>query len=308
MQDLLSRSFSSNSEERMPYGADLEAGKFTQMAGIVNTTKDLSGFFEEVGAIKTQMQSIKQLLHKLQDANEESKTITNTRAIKDLRLRMDKIIDEVLKYAKFIKGRLEELDRANIANRKIPGCEEGTSTDRTRISITNSLRKNLKDLMGDFQQLRQKMMLEYRETIDRRYYAVTGKQAGEEVIDHMIETGESETFLQTAIKEQGRGQIIDTIKEIQERHNTVKEIERNLLELHQIFLDMAVLVEAQGEELDNIEAAVQGAASFVQRGTQQLQSARKLQKNSRKWMCIGIIILLIVIIVILVPILTKVIK
>ncbi len=42
--------------------------------------------------------------------------------------------------------------------------------------------------------------------------------------------------------------------EIQERHEAVKELEKSLLDLHQIFLDMAVLVEAQGEMLDNIGA------------------------------------------------------
>lgn len=49
---------------------------------------------------------------------------------------------------------------------------------------------------------------------------------------------------------------MDTLAEIQERHEAVKELERSLLDLHQIFLDMAVLVEAQGEMLDNIEAQV----------------------------------------------------
>ena len=52
-------------------------------------------------------------------------------------------------------------------------------------------------------------------------------------------------------------QVLDTLAEIQERHEAVKELERSLLDLHQIFLDMAVLVEAQGEMLDNIEAQVQ---------------------------------------------------
>lgn len=52
-------------------------------------------------------------------------------------------------------------------------------------------------------------------------------------------------------------QVMDTLAEIQERHEAVKELERSLLDLHQIFLDMAVLVEAQGEMLDNIEAQVQ---------------------------------------------------
>ena len=49
-------------------------------------------------------------------------------------------------------------------------------------------------------------------------------------------------------------QVLDTVQEIQERHSAVKDLERQLLGLHQIFLDMAVLVEAQGEMLDNIES------------------------------------------------------
>lgn len=49
-------------------------------------------------------------------------------------------------------------------------------------------------------------------------------------------------------------QVEDTLAEIQERHDAVRDLERSLLDLHQIFLDMAVLVEAQGEQLDNIES------------------------------------------------------
>ena len=51
-------------------------------------------------------------------------------------------------------------------------------------------------------------------------------------------------------------QVLDTLAEINERHEAVKELEKSLMELHQIFLDMAVLVEAQGEMLDNIEQQV----------------------------------------------------
>ena len=51
-------------------------------------------------------------------------------------------------------------------------------------------------------------------------------------------------------------QVLDTLAEINERHEAVKELEKSLMELHQVFLDMAVLVEAQGEMLDNIEQQV----------------------------------------------------
>ncbi|XP_047952502.1 syntaxin-121-like [Salvia hispanica] len=91
---------------------------------------------------------------------------------------------------------------------------------------------------------------------------------------------------------------MDTIMEIQERHDAVKEMERNLMELHQVFLDMAVLVQSQGEQLDDIESQVNRASSFVRGGTEQLQVARKHQKNTRKWACFGIILLLIIILII----------
>ena len=66
------------------------------------------------------------------------------------------------------------------------------------------------------------------------------------------------------------------------------------MELHQIFLDMAVLVEAQGEMLDNIEKQVGRSVEYVQGGTAALQDAKQLQKKTRKWMCIGIIVLLVI--------------
>lgn len=287
---------------------DMEAAYEMEMTGATGgyeSEKNLRQFFEEVREVKEEMEKVRMLLSQLQRSNEESRTVTRAQAMKAVRDRMDKDVGEVLRKAKLIKTKLEDLDRANMANRRIPGCEPGSSTDRTRVSITSGLRTSLRDLMQDFQSLRHSMVSEYRETIERRYFTVTGKQADEATIDHMIDTGESETFLQKAVQEQGRGQIIDTIKEIQERHDAVKDVEKNLVELHQIFMDMAVLVEAQGEQLNSIEAAVQGASSFVQRGTQQLHTAKKLQTSTRRWTCYAIIVLLILILIVVVPILVK---
>lgn len=44
--------------------------------------------------------------------------------------------------------------------------------------------------------------------------------------------------------------------EIRERRQAVNDLEHSLMELHQIFLDMAVLVEAQGGLIENIAAHV----------------------------------------------------
>ena len=71
------------------------------------------------------------------------------------------------------------------------------------------------------------MAAEYKETVARRYYTVTGEKPEDSTIEALISSGESESFLQKAIQEQGRGQVMDTISEIQERHDAVKDIERS---------------------------------------------------------------------------------
>ncbi|MCO5610471.1 hypothetical protein L7F22_064709 [Adiantum nelumboides] len=134
------------------------------------------------------------------------------------------------------------------------------------------------------------------------FTAVTGEKPDAELVETLIETGEGEKIFKNAIKSQGRGQITGTLAEIQERHEGVRDLEKKLLELHQIFLDMAVLVEAQGEMLDCIEEQVTKAAEHTERGVQIIQKAKSLQKNKRKWMLIAMILLLIIIVVILVPV------
>ncbi|KAJ8574173.1 hypothetical protein K7X08_025978 [Anisodus acutangulus] len=298
MNDLFSGSFSRYREnDQSPNQQDFHTIEMGDTGGV-----NLDKFFEDVEAIKDELKNLEKLYTQLQTSNEKSKTLHNANAVKDLRSEMDDDVSMALKKAKFIKVRLEALDRSNASNRSLPGCGPGSSSDRTRTSVVNGLRKKLQESMNQFNELRQKMAGEYRETVERRYYTVTGEKPDEAVLDTLISTGESETFLQKAIQEQGRGQVMDTVMEIQERHEAVKELERNLKELHQVFLDMAVLVESQGAQLDDIESHVNRANSFVRGGAQQLQVARKHQKNTRKWTCFAIILLLIIILVVVLSI------
>ncbi|KAL0374729.1 UNVERIFIED_CONTAM: syntaxin [Sesamum radiatum] len=66
---------------------------------------------------------------------------------------------------------------------------------------------------------------------------------------------------------------------------------------------MAVLVDAQGDMIDNIESQVSSAVDHVQSGNVALQKAKSLHKSSRKCMCIAIIILLIIVAIIVVGVL-----
>ncbi|AAC13912.1 T1F9.22 [Arabidopsis thaliana] len=293
MNDLFSSSFKKYTDlKQQAQMDDIESGK---------ETMNLDKFFEDVENVKDNMKGVETLYKSLQDSNEECKTVHNAKKVKELRAKMDGDVAQVLKRVKMIKQKLEALEKANANSRNVSGCGPGSSTDRTRTSVVSGLGKKLKDLMDSFQGLRARMNAEYKETVERRYFTITGEQADEQTIENLISSGESENFLQKAIQEQGRGQILDTISEIQERHDAVKEIEKNLIELHQVFLDMAALVESQGQQLNDIESHVSKASSFVRRGTDQLQDAREYQKSSRKWTCYAILLFIVVFALLLIP-------
>ncbi|KAL5225522.1 hypothetical protein ABZP36_012161 [Zizania latifolia] len=296
MRNLLSDSFELSKREQAPGNVDIELGLQGDMSS--SAQPGFEGFFEQVREIKKLLDTLTKLLKDLQNSKEESKVITKASAMKEIKKKMEKDVNEVTKTARLAKSKLEKLNKDNAANREKPGFGKGSGVDRSRTTTTVSLTKKLRERISEFQTLREAIHKEYREVVERRVFTVTGEHADEVTIDRLIETGDSEQIFQRAIQEQGRGRVLDTLQEIQERHDTVKEIEQKLLELQQIFLDMSVLVEAQGEILDNIESQVSGAAEHIQTGTNLLQKARFLQKNTRKWTCIGIVILLIIILIV----------
>ncbi|XP_022140581.1 syntaxin-132-like isoform X1 [Momordica charantia] len=300
MNDLLTDSFVSNVKDQASKEIDLEKGTRVLQG---NSDMGTEAFNKQVQDIEIQVDKLSGLLIKLKDANEESKSVTKASEMKAIKKRMERDVDEVGKIARNVKGKLEVINKDNLTNRQKPGCEKGTAIDRARMNVTNALTKKFKDLMIEFQTLRQRIQDEYREVVERRVITVTGTKPDETMIDHLIETGNSEQIFQNAFEQMGRGQVISAVEEIQERHDAVKEIEKRLSELHQIYLDMAVLVESQAEILDNIENQVTNAVDHVRSGTDALQTAKSLQRKSRKCMMISIILLLVIAIIIVLSVL-----
>lgn len=298
MNDLLSHSFEKARGQASRRG-DVESGKYSPDS----TDARMAGFIKQVSEIEKDIEKITNLIHSLQAANADSYSVTKATPMKAIKTRMEADVDEVGRIALKVKKILEEIERDNIENRQRPGCGMGSGIDRSRMAMTTSLKNKLRERMFEFQALRKSIQDEYREVVERRVFTVTGTHADEETIDRLIETGTSEQIFQKAVQGHGRGQIMDTMAEIQERCDTVKEIEKKLYELQQMFMDMSVMVEAQGDMLNDIEAQVSKAVDHVSTGNKVLQKTKKLQKNKRKYMCFAVIILLVVIVIALTAVL-----
>ncbi|XP_023681434.1 syntaxin-12 [Paramormyrops kingsleyae] len=82
---------------------------------------------------------------------------------------------------------------------------------------------------------------------------------------------------------------------IKERETSLRQLESDILDVNQIFKDLAVMIHDQGEMIDSIEANVESAEVHVERGAEQLQRAAYYQKKSRKKMCILALVLSLVV-------------
>ncbi|KAG5000128.1 hypothetical protein JHK85_021747 [Glycine max] len=159
--------------------------------------------------------------------------------------------------ARIIKSRLEVIDQSNITNRTL--SESYIEVTQIRMSVTNGLRAKLRVmLMHGFQSLRDKFLME-----------------------KMISRSLKVEFMVAAA---GKTDIDNA--DLGVRHEEViMDIQRSLNMLDQIFVDIAILVETQGENLDSIEDRV---ASVVNNANQM-----KRKNTNTEWLCWVLVVMLL---------------
>ena len=85
------------------------------------------------------------------------------------------------------------------------------------------------------------------------------------------------------------------------RQDDMKRVEKSLREIREAFLQIAALVDSQGDMLDCIEFSVVNAKNYSHQANVQLIKARRKQRQkSMLWCCCGITLTVLVVVIILV--------
>ncbi len=88
---------------------------------------------------------------------------------------------------------------------------------------------------------------------------------------------------------------------VADKYQDVLTLEASVRELHQMFVDFALLTEQQGELLDQIEYQVGQASEYIQGANEDLAQSIEYQKQIRKrQLCILIILLVVIGVIILI--------
>jgi syntaxin 1B/2/3 len=82
------------------------------------------------------------------------------------------------------------------------------------------------------------------------------------------------------------GQAKAVLSEVQSRHDDIKKIEKTILELHQLFVDMQMMIEQQAETLNQIETHAENTVVDLEQGNKDIDKAIVIAKSTRAVKCI----------------------
>ncbi|GAM21329.1 hypothetical protein SAMD00019534_045040 [Acytostelium subglobosum LB1] len=253
-------------------------------------------FFQEVGLIKTQMNSIRRNIKSLEEQYVQSlNTVMNMDG--QSTSTSSSLIDSTNVSFTSLRHKLESL---STSNDKYAEMKTAKPTEiRIRSNIYTVLLQTSIDLLNKYTEVQKDYKTKCEDKITRQYKL--------EEIRAAVESGDSsKVFTDRLLYTHLHTEAKNALSYVQQRHRDLQRLGQSLVELHQLMLDMAILVKVQGEKLESIEQDINSAVKDTGEGVHKhLPKALKYQKKGRKKMYILLCIVTVGLIVIIVPVLSK---
>jgi len=101
----------------------------------------------------------------------------------------------------------------------------------------------------------------------------------------------------------GHIKLQNAVSDIEDRYRDIIKLENSVNQVHRLFMEMAVLVQHQGEIIDNIEINIKDAKAHCIKAEQDIITSKNNVISARKKKCCILIIVLVLLLVIVLPIL-----
>ena len=135
-----------------------------------------------------------------------------------------------------------------------------------------------------------------------------GQDLNEEQKEEVIENpGCVIQIYEDKFKQKAHVRLVNAVRDLEERHNDLKKLEKSILQLHELVEQFNLLVQYQGEMIDNIVENVQKSKEYINKGEVAIDKSKKNMKCTKKIKWIIVAVSVAVLLIILIPILVKVI-
>lgn len=163
-----------------------------------------------------------------------------------------------------------------------------------------SLARDLSDCMRDFEQCQEESKEMLKATLKRQVKIATGNDVNDDQVDELFRM-QTDVFAQSLMQNTSSFSTARVTHSIAvEKHREIMAIETSLNELHEMFTDLAILLDQQSDIIDCIATNVTRTNQQVVAGAEDIKKARQYQSSSRKKLCCIILLTVIILAVLLV--------
>ncbi|KAM8923909.1 syntaxin-3 isoform 3-T3 [Pelodytes ibericus] len=254
----------------------LKATQDTDDPDEVDICVDNAAFMDE---FFSQIEEIRQNIEKISESVVETKRLHSVilsaplpeQKTKD---ELENLTLEIKKAANNVRSRLKAMEQT------IEQQDMQSSADlRIRKSQHSVLSRKFVDVMTKYNEAQ----VDFRERSKgriQRQLEITGKSTTDDELEEMLESGNPNIFTSGIINDSQISR--QALSEIESRHRDIVRLESSLKELHDMFMDIAMLVENQGALIDRIENNMDESVGFVERAVADTKKAVKYQSDARR--------------------------
>ncbi|KDR81534.1 hypothetical protein GALMADRAFT_221397 [Galerina marginata CBS 339.88] len=245
---------------------------------------DLSAFLAEDTSIQEGIQQIRENVAQISALRLQSINAIDDRNHVELE-RIDALTNDTHALMQNLKERIRSMESAT------------TRQDALRNNRLALLRTKFVEAIQDYQREEQESRAKSKQRVERQLLIVKPDATPQEVAAAVEGGGGQQIFAQALTISTRYGESRAAYREVQERQEDLKRVERTLAELAQLFSEMGTLVEQQDAVINNVETTAAEVNRDTEKALENTKIAVKHARSYRKgrWICFFIFLGLIAI-------------
>jgi len=235
----------------------LAAMRAQRQGGPQGSANATSEYENQISSIQDELRRIDANVSRIGDLHSRSLNNTDEALAQQNATALDELVEETRALCNQIKNQIQDLEKESVP----PGQDP-----RIRKNQTSLVRSKFVEALQNYQQVEQQYRSRYRQRVERQFKIVKPDATPEEVtaVVQNDQGAGGQVFAQALTSSTRYGESRAAYREVQERHEDIRKIERTLAELAQLFNDMDVLVNQQEDVINAIETS----ATQVQKDTE----------------------------------------
>ena len=158
--------------------------------------------------------------------------------------------------------------------------------------------KNFQNIILVFQSLESELKSTNEGMIIRSAEIAMNRQLTIEEKQNIIESPEiAQKLIEDKLSGQAHSKLQNALKDLQERHDEIKKLEKSILAVHELIEELAGLVKLQGEMIDNICENISLAKDDALKAEEDIFKSKENMVKARKKKCAIFIIVLVILLI-----------